>query len=283
MPSGSGNSSNLKIRAIHLERVKYEKNMESRGGDLRKGGCLSRCAPVAGNLPFCGKASRRGICRHARKAVDRLVIREPRCMQCGRPVRSPEQEYCRDCMEVRRSFDQGVSLWLHKKPVPWSVYQFKYHNQRRFSHFYAEEMSKGFGPQIARWRPDLLVPVPLHKKRLRKRGFNQAALLAEDLSRRLGIPADKEALVRTRDTTAQKRLGRQDRRRNITGAFTVSKNFRPVPDRTSRRRYLHHRKYYGCGRKSTPCGRRSKSLLFNDKYWTRIRIFVILKMMFRSQ
>ena len=123
--------------------------------------------------PFCGKASRQGICPACRKALDRLVIREPRCMQCGRPVRSPEQEYCRDCMEVRRSFDQGVSLWLHKKPVPWSVYQFKYHNQRRFSHFYAEEMSKGFGRQIARWKPDLLVPIPLHKKRLRKRGFNQ--------------------------------------------------------------------------------------------------------------
>lgn len=60
MPSGSGNSSNLKIRAIHLERVKYEKNMESRGGDLRKGGCLSRCAPVAGNLPVLRKSQQAG-------------------------------------------------------------------------------------------------------------------------------------------------------------------------------------------------------------------------------
>ena len=204
-------------------------------------------------------------------------------MQCGRPVRSPEQEYCRDCMEVRRSFDQGVSLWLHKKPVPWSVYQFKYYNQRRFSHFYAEEMSKGLGPQIARWRPDLLVPVPLHKKRLRKRGFNQAALLAEDLSRRLGIPCGqrgpcKKPGIRPPRNGWEGRTGEEISQVHLPFQKTSGRSG-PYSSST----ISTHRKYHGCGRKSTQGGRRSKSLLFNDKYWTRIRIFVILKMMFRSQ
>ena len=176
--------------------------------------------------PFCGKASRQGICPACRKAVDRLVIREPRCMQCGRPVRSPEQEYCRDCMEVRRSFDQGVSLWLHKKPVPWSVYQFKYHNQR---------------------------------------------------------PCGQRGPCKNPGYDRPETAGKAGPEKKYHRCIYCFKKLPAGPDRTSRRRYLHDWKYHGCSRKSTPCGGRSKSLLFNDKYWTRIRIFVILKMMFRSQ
>ena len=124
---------------------------------------------------------------------------------------------------------------------------------------------------------------PLHKKRLRKRGFNQAALLAEDLSRRLGILVDKEALVRTRDNDASEKTGKTGPEKKYHRCLYRFKKLPAGPDRTPRRRYLYHRKYHGM-RPQKHSGRQVfKSLLFNDKYWTRIRIFVILKMMFRSQ
>jgi ComF family protein len=67
--------------------------------------------------------------------------------------------------------------------------------------------------------PDLIVPVPLHPRRLRERGFNPAGLLAAALGRARGLPVDPAALTRTRDTQSQTRLARSQRARNVLGAF----------------------------------------------------------------
>jgi len=72
-----------------------------------------------------------------------------------------------------------------------------------------------FGPEA------LLVPVPLHPKRLRARGFNQALLLARALGRRRGLPVAPRVLVRTRATLAQAGLSAAARRRNLRAAFAV--------------------------------------------------------------
>ena len=80
-------------------------------------------------------------------------------------------------------YDQGYSLWLHRKPVNQSIYRFKYQNQRRFAAHYTAELTRAFEGQVRRWRPCLIMPVPLHKKRRRARGYNQAELIAEGLGR----------------------------------------------------------------------------------------------------
>lgn len=72
-------------------------------------------------------------------------------------------------------------------------------------------------------RIDLIVPVPLHVRRLRQRGFNQAALLARELGRRLEIPVQCGALSRRIWTEPQTRLNREERLRNVKGAFAVLK------------------------------------------------------------
>jgi ComF family protein len=82
-------------------------------------------------------------------------------------------------------------------------------------------------PQI---RPELVVAVPQHPKRLRARGFNPAALLARSLARELAIPVDPVALCRTRDTPSQTGLDRRQRRRNVRGAIRARGN-RPLPER----------------------------------------------------
>jgi ComF family protein len=70
--------------------------------------------------------------------------------------------------------------------------------------------------------PQLLLPVPLHARRLRERGFNQAQELTRILSTHLSIPVDTQSLCRTRNTTAQSGLTKKDRRQNIRNAFTLT-------------------------------------------------------------
>lgn len=178
--------------------------------------------------PFCGRASHRGICLKCREQLEKLTIREPRCMQCGRPVRYMEQEYCHDCVQTRHSYDQGCSLWLHRKPVSGSIYQFKYRNQRRYSVHYAEEMKKEYGQQIRDWRIRLIIPIPLHRKRMQSRGYNQAQLVAELLGNIMDIPTDSVSLRRRKNTIPQKELGKQERARNMEGAFALADSFEPV-------------------------------------------------------
>ncbi len=80
--------------------------------------------------------------------------------------------------------------------------------------------------------PQFLVPIPLHRTRLRKRGFNQSFLLASELGRILGVEV-QELLIRARDTTPQVELGRADRAKNVRGAFAIDKKVQKtgvVPD-----------------------------------------------------
>jgi ComF family protein len=75
--------------------------------------------------------------------------------------------------------------------------------------------------------PDLIVPVPLHPLRLRRRGFNPAGLLAAALGRRHRLPVDHAALARIRDTPSQTRLARSQRAQNVSGAFRAGKRALP--------------------------------------------------------
>lgn len=167
--------------------------------------------------PFCGELTDRKVCRECAREV--WYIQEPRCKKCGKPIRRQEQEYCFDCAHRRHAYERGMSLWKHEKQVRASVYRFKYRNQRIYSRFYAEEMESRFKKYIIQWKIALIIPVPLSKKRRKERGFNQAALLAEQLSRRLHIPADTCHLQRTVDTIPQKQLGVDARRENLRNAF----------------------------------------------------------------
>jgi ComF family protein len=90
--------------------------------------------------------------------------------------------------------------------------------------FIREAAARAPGPS-----PQLLVPVPLHPRRLRSRGFNPAALLASAVARDIGIPVDPTALIRVRDTESQTGLDRAARRRNVRGAFRARRRLSAPP------------------------------------------------------
>lgn len=170
---------------------------------------------------FCGKICRTPICRDCFEKVE--YIKEPRCKKCGKPVRYAEQEFCEDCKKTEHAFEQGASLWLHKGPVSWSIYQFKYHNRRIFGEFYAKELWRLYGKLIKAWQIDVIVPVPLHWRRRRDRGYNQAEIIARHLGRLSGIPVNCKAIKRVRYTRPQKELNDKDRKKNLKEAFRVTR------------------------------------------------------------
>lgn len=175
---------------------------------------------------FCGKISIKELCDECRKKV--IYIDEPRCKKCGKPVRYEEQEFCYDCQKRRFYYEEGRSIWLHKEPVSWSVYQFKYHNRRIYGEFYAREMYRLFGALVRKWGIEVIIPVPLHWKRRRVRGYNQAEVLARHLGMLLEIPVDTKAIVRKSYTKPQKQLGDKERKKNLQNAFALAKEW-PTP------------------------------------------------------
>ena len=178
---------------------------------------------------FCGKVSEKELCDVCAKKV--IYIEEPRCKCCGKPVRYAEQEYCYDCQKNTHAYEQGKSLWIHKMPVSLSIYQFKYKNRRIYGEFYAKEMARLYGNLIRFWGVEVIVPIPLHRRKKRLRGYNQAAVIAKQLGKIIGIPVDCNSIVRNRYTRPQKELNDKERKQNLKQAFSVTnkwKNYKRV-------------------------------------------------------
>lgn len=90
--------------------------------------------------------------------------------------------------------------------------------------FWGRTWPAGLGREILSWKPDALVPVPLHPAREKKRGYNQAALLAAELGKQLDIPVLTGFVERTRNTRPQKELEGTKRQNNLKKAFKIVQN-----------------------------------------------------------
>lgn len=150
------------------------------------------------------------------------IIEEPRCKKCGKPIRQKEAEFCYDCEREDLCYEQGRSLWIHKMPVSSSIYAFKYKNRRVYGEVYGREMAKTFRKIIRLWEIDVIVPVPLHRKKQKKRGYNQAEILAKEIGFRVGIPVDTTLIERKKNTVPQKEFTRKERKKNLKNAFEVT-------------------------------------------------------------
>lgn len=147
------------------------------------------------------------------------VIKEPKCMKCGKPIDSIEVEFCSDCNRKHYHFKKGFSLWLYDERMKKSIGDFKYQNKKEYAHYYIEEIIKQYGKDIQDLDIDAMVPVPLHPSRQRDRGYNQAEVIARGLSDRLEIPLLSNLLIRKRKTLPQKQLDDKERLKNLMAAF----------------------------------------------------------------
>jgi len=149
----------------------------------------------------------------------------PVCLGCGRAMQV-ETTYCGVCNSSQPltiiapcSYHQGLGEWVGQMK-----YQAQFSALPVLSHalanriLYLEEIGLLQLPQI-------LIPVPLHRNRLRSRGFNQAYLIADALAGRLNISVSNEGLTRTIDTRSQAGLMGKQRRKNLSGAFSLEEHF----------------------------------------------------------
>lgn len=162
-----------------------------------------------------------GICTPCRARL--RTVGDPYCVKCGKPLHDGQLVYCHDCSTTKHMFTRGRSLFYYED-IRESVYRFKYEGRQEYASFYADEAVRVLGEEILAWHAEALIPIPLNKAKLKKRGYNQAALFAEALSERLGIPVLKGALVRERNTVPQKGLNREERQKNLKKAFKFIQN-----------------------------------------------------------
>lgn len=147
---------------------------------------------------------------------------ELRCKKCSKQIDNSEAEYCYDCLHTTHHFDQGLGIFPYNSLWQQSIMKFKYHGRKEYGKFYGMLMAFYAEKAIKRWNPQVIVPVPIHKSRLQKRGYNQAYEIAKWIGYKSQIPVDTEFVKRKHHTKPQKELSRKQRKENLAEAFCVN-------------------------------------------------------------
>jgi ComF family protein len=170
---------------------------------------------------LCGAAGHDGLdlcrgCRadlpHNRCACPRCAIPVPQDQGAGTP--------CGPCQRHPPPFAASHAAFRYEDPLPALVAGMKFRARFNMARLLGQCLALALLEQGAE-RPGLIVPVPLHPKRLRERGYNQALEVAREVSAALAIPIDRTSCIRSLHTSAQVGLDDRERRRNVRGAFAV--------------------------------------------------------------
>ncbi len=176
----------------------------------------------------CGEAGADGhdLCVDCQRA---LPWNLSACARCGLPMPEPVAA-CGRCLRKNPSLDRVHAAFRYGFPVDRLVPGFKFHHDLAAGRELAEAMHVMLmdAMSVDTDRPQALIPVPLHPKRLRQRGYNQALELARPLAASFGIPLLHVGLRRIRDIAPQSGLGALARRRNPRDAFAVGRNLLPA-------------------------------------------------------
>ncbi len=157
-------------------------------------------------------------------------ITPPLCGRCGLPFAfglEPEAEMlCGACLADPPEYDRGRAVFHYDEASRAMILGFKNGDRMEGAPAFATWMARA-GDELLRDSP-LIIPVPLHRKRLFRRRYNQSAVLALALGRRCGAPVAVDALVRTRHTPHMGGMGKDARRRNMQGAIAVRRGYNAI-------------------------------------------------------
>lgn len=171
------------------------------------------------------KEGYKSLCERCEREMPRIT--EPRCRHCSKPLWDLEKELCGDCEGRESALEEGIALYEYDAKLKQSIQNFKYHGELSVGDFFAKELVERYGEWIRRRQPDLIVPVPVHRKRKQFRGFNQADYIAHKIGEQLQIPVSDDYLIRTINTKPQKELDNRLRVQNLRRGMAVRGRLHP--------------------------------------------------------
>ena len=148
-------------------------------------------------------------------------VGERTCLRCGKILQENYlHELCTDCRDMEHRYTRGFTCVEYGSAERELLHRFKYKDKSYLGRKLAEIMYDRI--QAEDLDPDILLPVPMYRRKEKTRGYNQAVILAKSLAELMGKPYDGKLLLRIADTKAMSRLSAGERRRNIQRAFIVS-------------------------------------------------------------
>lgn len=184
---------------------------------LRRAGTWLVDFALPPRCPGCGTITGEieSFCADCWRSIDWLGIGG--CETCGLPLEGTELASCAACLAKPPIIERTRAAVVYGETTRTLPLRLKYSRKVAL----AKTMARYMGALVETSDQPLLVPVPLHRRRLWSRGFNQASLIAGDLARRCGLEHDPFALRRTKRTAALKGMSPQQRRREVASAFTI--------------------------------------------------------------
>ena len=176
-----------------------------------------RC-PVCDEVIHVGKDTCDDCCKKV------VCIGEPVCKKCGKPLENQRREYCSDCARKQHYFSQGKAVFVYQGEIRQSMYRFKYSNCRTYGKTFVEDVWKRHAIWLQNLSVDAVVPVPMYRKKEKRRGYNQAEVLAHGIAQKLGCPVETKLVVRAKNTVPLKSLNDTQRKKNLENAFKIRKN-----------------------------------------------------------
>ena len=150
------------------------------------------------------------------------LLTPPWCLQCGKKL-AGEGQFCGDCRSRSHRYVRGRALYEYDSAA-LSIYRFKYGRRREYAEYFGEQMAEYLGGFVRNTGAEALIPIPLHRRRMAARGYNQSELLAEAVGRRLELPVYSRLLVRTKNTKPLKYQNYEERQNNLKKAFNIAEN-----------------------------------------------------------
>lgn len=141
----------------------------------------------------------------------------PACERCAEPLADAAFPLCGRCIHQPPDFDRAFMPFIFEEPLRSLIHRFKYEQGLFLGALLAHLMQQSWAEMQT--KPQCLIPVPMHKKKLQNRGFNQAALLASLLSKKTGIPCALTACKKVLNTLPQATMNREERQANLRKAF----------------------------------------------------------------
>jgi ComF family protein len=167
---------------------------------------------------WCGRAGADPACDACTAA---LPWNQPACRACALPLpATAAADVCGECLREAPPQDRSWAAFRYAVPLAPAILELKFHGRLASAHVIGTLMAACLAarPQPL---PEVLIPMPLHAGRLRRRGYNQAVELGRPLARRLALRFEPAGARRVRATAEQTRLDAAGRRRNVRGAFVV--------------------------------------------------------------